>query len=412
MGLWKSFLDILFEDENEVDISTVKISSDYMTDLWQYKMALHVVSERIGAILSKCEIKTILKEDVTYGDMWFLLNYEPNPNQSGCEFMKQLVHQLIFSPKHEALIVKVKVNGKDRLYVATDYEENDMELYNRVYTNVVINTKGEGKGYKLRDIFTTDTAIKIKYVNSGLTYIYNQMKSTYQKMIKNALSAGTFTQKYVLELDNTAEADPDFNEHLQQLLDEDFEQFIKGENAILPLYNGMKLERKSNAQEVSQNASISNDSINKQNKEILGLVGQPFNIPLSVMLGTYEENDMDDFLTFCIDSLADLISEAFTRKMFSKDEVKKKSYIQMDTKKIKHFDILTVSNSINKLISSGVYTINEIRGILDEKPVDSKIGDVHWITRNYAIVGDYIQEQQNYAVQKGKEDEEGADDEE
>ena len=130
------------------------------------------------------------------------------------------------------------------------------------------------------------------------------------------------------------------------------------------------------------------------------------------MLGTYEENDMDDFLTFCIDPLADLISEAFTRKMFSKDEVKKKSYIQMDTKKIKHFDILTVSNSINKLISSGVYTINEIRGILDEKPVDSEIGDVHWITRNYAIVGDYIQEQQNYAVQKGKEDEEGADDEE
>lgn len=406
MGMWKNFLDVFFDNKTQVTINTANIPSEYSNTLWQYKLALTTVSERIGAILSKCEFKTMVKGEVIYKDNWYLFNFEPNRNQTGCEFIKQLVNELIFSDKHEAVVVIVRSGGKDNLYVATEYECTENDMYDNVYKNVKINTRGYGEDLLLNRTFIGDEVIKIKYLNSGLENIFNEMKIMYKDMMKNVIKAGTYTQKYVLNMDSTAEGDPNFNENLNHLLDEDFRSFIKGENALLPLYNGMKLDRVSNAQEVAQNSSISNDSINKQFKEIMGVVGQPFNIPSSVMLGTYEENDLDDFLTFCIDPLADLISEAINRKYYGKSKVLEGTKIQIDTKKIKHFDILTVSNSINKLISSGVYTINELRKMLDEKPIDSDIGDIHWITRNYAIVGDYVKEQSNYTSGNGVEDEE------
>ena len=65
---------------------------------------------------------------------------------------------------------------------------------------------------------------------------------------------------------------------------------------------------------------------------------------------------------------------------------------------------MTISTAVNKIISSGVYTINEVRKQLGETPIDPAIGDVHWITRNYAIVGDYIQDPDNVINPGGKVD--------
>lgn len=111
---------------------------------------------------------------------------------------------------------------------------------------------------------------------------------------------------------------------------------------------------------------------------------------------------MDEFLTFCLDPLCSLIGECVNRKYYGKKQILSKTYCRLDTKKVKHFDILTISDAINKLISSGVYTINEVRTLLEEPLIDKEIGDKHWITRNYAVVGDYIQEMSNYSNQDKK----------
>ncbi len=395
------------KNSKEIEVKNFSLEDFEVTynTLWQYRLALHTVAERIGAIVSKCEIKTYVNDVMTKGDNWYLFNVEPNPNQTSCEFFKQLVYQLITSDKNEVLIVFEKTNNKTCMYVATHFTSDDKQLYSRKYTDVHINTGGND--YALNKTFNKDNSVYIRYTNDGLRGILNEMKSMYKTIIDNVIKSGEYAQKYTFTLDTSAEGGADFTERVTDILNEDFKKFINGKNTILPLYAGMKLEKISNAQEVAQNSSISNDSVNKQTKEIFLNVGQPFNIPNSVMLGTYEEDDLDDFLTFCIDPFVDMLSEAINRNFYGKEQVLTGNYCSIDTKKVKHFDILTVSNAINKLISSGVYTINEIRTMLDEKEVDSEIGNIHWITRNYAVVGEYITDPTNYAENEEKETEKG-----
>ena len=57
---------------------------------------------------------------------------------------------------------------------------------------------------------------------------------------------------------------------------------------------------------------------------------------------------------------------------------------------------MSVAGISNNVISSGVYSINDLRTKLNEPLIDEEIGDVHFITRNYAVVGDsYLEDPTN-----------------
>lgn len=361
-----------------------------LNTLWCYKLALFTASERIGSILSKCEIKTYVKNNPVEESNWYLFNVEPNPNQTSCEFMKQLARQLVFH--QEALVVVIDGN----LYIASSFEKDEYQIRETYFKNVCINIYGESE-LALEGIFSGENAIYIKAFDQELSMVLMQMAQEYAGLIENIKKIGNNKLKFALHIDETAMAGDDFDEYLNEIVNEDFAKLVSDNHAILPLPNGFKLEA-INSGLNGENGRFVNSSVNTELDEIFKQVGQALNIPLSVMNGTYQNDDKDDFLTFCIDPLCDMISEAFNRKFYGKKYVLEGTYLDFDTKKIKHFDILTVSDSINKLISSGVYTINEIRAFLDEQPIDEEIGNIHWITRNYAVIGDYIDDPQNSAT--------------
>ena len=45
-----------------------------------------------------------------------------------------------------------------------------------------------------------------------------------------------------------------------------------------------------------------------------------------------------------------------------------------------------MANSVEKLISSGCYSINEIRELLGEERVDEPFADKHFITKNFGEI--------------------------
>ena len=65
----------------------------------------------------------------------------------------------------------------------------------------------------------------------------------------------------------------------------------------------------------------------------------------------------DNLLTFCIDPLCDLISEETIRKRYGETEYLKGNFMRIDTTCIKHIDIFSIAEKIDKLISSGMYNI-------------------------------------------------------
>lgn len=396
------FIDFLenaiFGDKKTVSLNNFSIDEDVIHELWSYKLALNIVAETYGTLLSKCEFKTFIKGEERKEGNYYLFNVEPNPNQSAPEFKKQLMRRLILNPNHDALIVNLKMPNSQvgqALYVASDFQKSDMQLYEATFTNVNVDVFEDG-GIPIKGIYAGEKAIYIKYTNSQLTEIFRQMRELYSELIDNAIKSGTYRQKYVLTMDQTATADPNFEEHMQQLLDEQFNSFITGKDSVIPLYAGMKLDQTSAGADLGQNASVANKSVNTINDEILSKVGRAFNLPKSVMLGDFEKDDLENVLTFGLDSMANLISQAINRKWYGLSDYKKGTFCRVDTTKARHIDMMSIASASNGIISSGIYTINDVRKKLEEPTIDEEIGDVHFITRNYAVIGSaYLEDPSN-----------------
>lgn len=399
MGLKDFFTEFFYEGKLDLSSKEVAVCQS-IRDIWLMKYAQHIVAERYGALLSKCEFKTYVNNEMKKGDNYYLFNVQPNPNQSSSEFWKMVANKLICDL--ECLII---VTDDGNWYVADSFEKGDYQLRETHFRDVVIDLyNGDTPAYNMVGEWYGDKAIYIKYSNTAAKELMTQMSSMYADLIDNVKKSGSNKLKYLLEIDTTKlnGVEVDLNEEIKRIVNEDFNKLINDGNVIMPLFNGFDLKVLNQANNNAQNSTMASANINTMYQSLMENIGQIYNVPVSVMKGTYEENDMDDFLTFGLDPIADLIEEAINRKHYGKNNYKKGTYVSVDTKKIKHFDILTVSNAINKLISSGVYTINELRTILDEKPIDGAIGDIHWITRNYAVVGDYITEQSNYTANDPK----------
>ena len=89
------------------------------------------------------------------------------------------------------------------------------------------------------------------------------------------------------------------------------------------------------------------------------------------------------YLSICIDPLADMISEELTRKSYTEQEWADGCYVKVDTSCINHVDILEVADKVDKLISCGAYSIDEVRHRLDSPPLDTDFSKTHFITKNY-----------------------------
>lgn len=409
MGMFKNFVDFLFTEEDEYGNSKVTLNTwtddieEMYSSLWAYHLALGIACERIGSTLSRCEFKTYINGEQVEGENYYLLNIEPNPNQSAAEFRKQLIRILVLSPTHDALIVVLdNVEGKKQaMYIAESFQKGNFVVLETSFNNVTINPYGDST-YALKGTYSGKKAIYIKYTNNELNQIFNAMQNTYYQLIVNAKKAGSYRMKYVLSMDSTAENNPNFEEDLQDILDVQFAKFMKGENAVLPLYSGMKLEQISAGADLGQNASVANKSVDTQIDETITKVGLAFNIPKSVMLGEFETEDIDPFLMFCLNPIAELITQAFNRKWYGKDNVMKGTKCKLDTKQARNYDLISISNPINKIISSGVYTINEVRKELGENKINPEIGDIHWITQNYAVIGNYVNDPEKHVQTSGK----------
>jgi len=64
--------------------------------------------------------------------------------------------------------------------------------------------------------------------------------------------------------------------------------------------------------------------------------------------------------------------------------------LEIDSKSIKHIDLLSVSTAIDKLIASGAFCINDIRKLVGEPVIDEPWAWQHYITKNYATVEELL----------------------
>ena len=354
------------KSSNDKDVDTVV--GEIKAEIYYKELALYTAITLIANAISKCEIKTYKNNKEVKEQLYYTLNISPNANQNSSQLWHKVIEKMVYDEK--ALVLDIN----DKLYCADSFSTDPNPILGDKYNGIRIDTLNLNHTFKSKEVLLLND-IHLKKLIDGLYEQYGLLLSYAIKSFKKSNSI-----KYKLKMSNIKAGDEKFNRLFEEVIKKQLKTFLENDNAVYPEFEGYDL------QDISPKNNIKDTSdIRELRKEIFEIVGQTFKIPTSLMLGniTNMNEIVKVFLTFCIDPIADMISEELTRKVFSFEEWQKGYYIKVDTSTINHIDVLDVAEKVDKLIASGTMCIDEVRGILDLAELDSDFSKTHFITKNY-----------------------------
>jgi len=354
--------------EAQMDTVTAKLAET----IYFKELAFHIGKSYIANAISKCEFKVFKNGEAVKDECYYAWNVSPNPNQNSSQFLNKLINVLY--DKNEALVIP----NKGCLYIADSFSVDEKPMQENVFSCISIEGHSVTKKYKASEVFY------FKLDNKSVKKLVDDLYVTYGQLFACAVESFKKSngKKYKLILDNMKAGDRQFAEQFNTVIKEQLKAFMENDNAVYPQFKGTDLQPFDSS---SQNA----DDVLKLRKEIFEITAQGLKIPLPMMYGniTNIQEIVKIFLTFCIDPLCDMISEEITRKINTYITWNGgKNFVRVDTSRINHIDILDVAEKADKLIASGICSVDELREVLDYQPLNTEFSAKHWITKNYTDV--------------------------
>lgn len=340
-----------------------------------FQTAVNLVSNSI----SKCEFKTYFKGEEVKKQEYYTWNVEPNKNQNSSEFIHKWITKLY--EENECLIIES--NGQ--LLIADTYFKKEYALFDCQFSQVSVGEFTFNKTYLMNEV------LYYKLNNKDIRKLINGMYETYGKLVSYSMNAYQHSRgtKGIFKYETLPVAGTDERKAFDALINEKISKWLSGDNAALPLGRGQDWK------ELTQRtySSDSTRDIKAMVDDIYDFTGRAFGIPPVLLKGDLAnvgDAVINNYLTFCVDPLTDMLQEEINRKRSGYSGFIQGTYLEIDTKAIKHIDLLSVSTAIDKLIASGAFCINDIRKLVGEPVIDEQWAWQHWITKNYSSVEDLL----------------------
>ena len=368
-----------------------------MMDVYLRELAFWTCVNKIANAISKCEIKTYKNGKEIKEREYYLWNMEPNQNQNATAFFTKLIGQLYRT--NEALVVEVN----QRLYVADSYGKEIYALKDYVFTGITIDD------YQLSESKRMSEVLFFELNSRDMRFLMNGMYESYTQLLTYAQNAYRKSRghKGILNIEGIAQEQDNFDETFDELMTKHFKTFFEKDNAVLPLFEGYTYT------DISQNAKTYSTESTRDIKalvdDIFEFTARAFSFPPSLAKGDVQDTSkaVDELLTFVVDPLAKMIQQEINRKRSGYTGWKKGTYIRIDTLAVKHIDIFDIATPVDKLISSGAFTINDILEVIGKPRIEEVWADQHFMTKNYSIVQNILDElssNENQTDNEGGED--------
>ena len=218
----------------------------------------------------------------------------------------------------------------------------------------------------------------IKRYFDNLMFGYNELINLAQGKYKRAGG-----RKGIVKRDTTATGNEEEKNRITNLFEKQFKNYFDAENAVVDLPRGVEYTEITG--EGSKKSSNELGDITKLLDDAFIRAAQALRIPPSLLKGDVADIEKltDNFLSFCIEPIVDLLETEINRKRYGKQGFLSGNYISIDTTNIKHLDIFSIAEKIDKLISTGMYSIDELRNKLKDTVLNTDWSEIHWITKNY-----------------------------
>ena len=339
------------------------------------ELALGAAVNLIAATVSICEVKVYRDGEETKGADYYRWNVRPNPNESAARFMHKLVSRLLMD--NEALVI---FENEHALVADTFAVKDDRALYPCTYSGVSAN------GMDFARSFDGEDVCHFKLHDEDARRFVDTFYEGYKSLISASLSSYSRTRAERGVLQTTRmPGDSKYEETIKEMMQSYFKPYFENDNAVLPLFEGQSYSKTSTtgAREIT-----AADETRKLMDDVFDMAARAFRIPPALLRGEMADTSqlMTNFLTFCIDPLCKLISDEITAKNFTPEQYISGGRITLDASRLKHYDILDAATAVDKLVSSGVLSVNEIREAIGKPKADEEWGDGHFITKNYTRI--------------------------
>ena len=342
--------------------------------------ALQVCALYIARNVSKAHF--ILKtEDEEKKKFWsFLLNVQPNPNQTASEFFADIAKKLVIDG--EVLII----NHKKNLYIPDNFSLEKRDLKGNIYRVRSIQNNSVDIACK------PDNYIYLKNENDSLQSYSEELWKDYGELLGRLINR----QKTANQVRFTLSLPRDkVREKAQELADgairtgkTNQQRFfdrvvkrIKHDSVVaIPLNDINSYQEYSN--KFSSKASFIGD-INDTKNMYIDDVAKMLGLPVALLRGDNADNlkNYEQAVETAFEPITRKIVDGLTNAIFTQDE-----YVKGDRIKVvglRRRDLFDIATNGDKLISSGLANPDEIREELGLAPLPNGLGQIYYITKNY-----------------------------
>lgn len=374
MGSFTKWLSDLFGEARaeQIEAGGYQLSDDELP-LELERTAIQSAVGLLSSAVSQCRFRTFIDGNEVMEDEYYLWNYEPNKNQNSTQFLQDFVETLIYD--NEVLIVEVR--GQLFIADAFTYQKNGTQEV--VFTNISVDSESISDRPASEVLF-------FRLNNNDITAMLSNLCQQYEKIIETALSSyeRASAEKGILSIDAAKRGSINAEEYQKDLLDNKFKRFFSSQNSVLPMHAGYTYTP--HKREL-RNTSEIND-VKSMSDEIYNHVGQVIRVPPALLRGeTAQSGDViDRFIRFGVRPICDILEEEITRKRYGRKELTKGSYMTIDTSMLEISGIFASADKLDKIIGSGILSIDEVREKVGERALGTEESQKHFITKNYGTL--------------------------
>lgn len=347
----------------------------YIRDLC-FQSCVDMIANAIG----RCEFRTYRNNEEVREFEYYMLNIEPNVNQNSTEFWHKVIFKLY--AENEVLIISTKTrDGRDCLVCADSWTNgNQYPVKQNEYSNVQIGSFTYTKTFREKDVIHLKlNEVDIKPVLDGLFLSYSKLLEAAKTYY--ITSNGTHMKVHINQI---SQAQDGWEDAFKKMLAKTVVPFLKSNAGVLPEFDGYDYSV------MDFGSSTQSDEIRKITEDIFSMTARAFLIPVVLINGNVEgtADANKRFLTYVIDPLCDQIQEELNRKRYGYESWRSGSYVRVDSSSIIHFDVFENASNIEKVVGSGVFSLNDVLRAANQPAIPEDWANRHYMTLNISAMGE------------------------